>query len=522
MFDNISQRLPVNSPSSFSIAFFAFTAFMAFGGLVWGILCLVFSFYFESSIPFGYVILSIVNIGIWVNKNNFKTARVIQVTSSILLPFIFQWMLGGFVATGGVMLWSLLALIALLTFYPYDKVWYWLTVFILLSGISIMFDLQFGRQVPKSLQGNTVRYTLLAINYGMIASMLFFLGRYFIILQRKAYESISLKNIELVKSEKEREMAYQEVVASEEELRQSTEELQITNEQLEKFQNELKKAIVREQSTKKELEKAKDSVIAKKNENILSSLRYAKRIQSLLLPEEKVLYNYLPESFIFYQPKDIVSGDFYWFSPGIDEIIIAAVDCTGHGVPGAITSMIGIEQITEIVQLYNIREVDKVLHTLHSGVKNILKQDTSGNKDGMDMALCKVMLKEKKIEFSGAKNPIIYIQDNEEGKPELNIIKGSKLPIAGGYPKHNRDFIKHTIDISKPTACYLFTDGFQDQFGGEHDQKFMIKALKELLLKIYQLPMQEQKNILEQTISNWMEVANQEQIDDMLIIGFKV
>lgn len=263
--------------------------------------------------------------------------------------------------------------------------------------------------------------------------------------------------------------------------------------------------------------------LEKKNNDITASIRYAQRIQAAMLPDfAKIKADYL-DSFVFFKPRDIVSGDFYWFSQNLpnDRLLITAVDCTGHGVPGAFMSFIGMEQLTEIVNVMKITEADQILNHLHQGVMDILKTDDRSIKDGMDMALCIIDPHHKTIDFAGAKNPLIAVQNGE-----LQHIKGDKLAIADKYLDQTT-FTKHTIEISSPTTCYLFTDGFQDQFGGPYSKKFMKRKFRELLFSIHHHPIKTQKQILSDTLRNWMSFPvkygeTHRQIDDILVIGFKV
>jgi len=281
-------------------------------------------------------------------------------------------------------------------------------------------------------------------------------------------------------------------------------------------------------------------VIQHQHSNISNSINYAKRIQGAMLPDEKALNYLVNESFVLFKPRDVVSGDFYWFyniktgsnlneydvenATGVTElpnaeksrkIIVSAVDCTGHGVPGALMSMIGYNLLNMIASR-DIFEVDKILTELHKNVRFALQQYKNENNDGMDMSLCVIDKDKKTIEFAGAKNPLVYIQDGE-----LFHIKGDIHPIGGSQGKSKRTFTKHTISIEKPTTIYLFSDGYSDQFGGPEKKKFMIKNFKELLLKIHTMPFDEQKNILDKTIEDW-KGGHEKQLDDILVMGMKV
>ncbi len=284
--------------------------------------------------------------------------------------------------------------------------------------------------------------------------------------------------------------------------------------------------------------------ISKQNLNITQSINYAKGIQQAMLPHIENLNSLIPESFILFKPRDVVSGDFYWFKEvdsksdiykvmnlfkktsdkekkeqvptnNLDKkILISAVDCTGHGVPGAFMSMIGYNLLDEIIDK-GINKPNLILEEMHRGVRFSLKQDTTDNKDGMDMALCVYSKKDNLIEFSGAKNPLIYIRNNE-----IFQIKGDNNPI-GGLQSSDIKFTSHKIEITEPTWFYIFSDGFVDQFGGPDGRKFMIKNFRKFLLEIHERPMDEQKEILDVTFEGW-KGSDFQQIDDILVMGFKL
>lgn len=257
-----------------------------------------------------------------------------------------------------------------------------------------------------------------------------------------------------------------------------------------------------------------NEIINKKNEDITASINYAFRIQSASLPNLNEIQSQLTDSFILLRPKGIVSGDFYWFTKIENKIIIAAVDCTGHGVPGGFMSLIGIQSLSEIVNQNKITEPDLILEHLNEKVHKILKQDSTNNQDGMDMALCVIDKTKKELYFAGAKNPLIYIQNNKIVK-----IKGDKKSIGGKQwvsEKHK----KHTVKFDVSTSFYIFSDGYQDQFGGKNNRKFMVKNMQKIFLENHNLPMEKQKTIYIETLNNWMKTT--QQVDDILIIGFKL
>lgn len=274
-------------------------------------------------------------------------------------------------------------------------------------------------------------------------------------------------------------------------------------------------------------------LIQHQHENITKSINYAQRIQNAMLPTEHNLAQLIPDSFILFKPKDIVSGDFYWFYNAetgktiseldpdqtaeyqAQKIIIAAVDCTGHGVPGAFMSMIGYN-LLDMIASKNTHEPHLILSELNRSVQHALQQQKSNNKDGMDMAICTIDKANKTIEFAGAKNPMIVIKNGN-----LEVFKGDKDPVGGAQGNEHRTYTKHTIRMDEPTTLYLFSDGYEDQFGGTEGKKFMIKKLKDLLLEIHQKPFEEQKEILDHTIEAW-KGTKEKQIDDILIIGMRV
>jgi len=272
------------------------------------------------------------------------------------------------------------------------------------------------------------------------------------------------------------------------------------------------------------------------NKNIMQSINYAQRIQEAMMPKQDLMQSLFKESFIFFKPRDIVSGDFYWFkevqpkrngvkNPSIPiknsdsetvsdkKFIVSAVDCTGHGVPGAFMSMLGYNLLNDIVGK-GVIEPNEILSQLHNGIRTSLNQDATQNRDGMDMALCVIDPENKTMEYAGAQNPLIYIQDGK-----LYRVRGNKFPV-GGFQVEHHHYTKHVIKVDKPTTCYIFSDGFHDQFGGPQSRKFMTKNFRDLLYEIYQMPMEEQKNILELVINEWM--GDNEQTDDILIIGFQL
>jgi ligand-binding sensor domain-containing protein/serine phosphatase RsbU (regulator of sigma subunit) len=257
---------------------------------------------------------------------------------------------------------------------------------------------------------------------------------------------------------------------------------------------------------------AQKEELAQKNKDITDSIRYAKRIQFAILPEKSPF----PETFILFKPKDIVSGDFYWFTEVGDKEFFSAVDCTGHGVPGAFMSIIGHNSLTKIVREYGILEPGKILTQLNKEVIETLHQRTDSGDvyDGMDLALVSYDRKEGQLEYSGAFNPLYLIRNGE-----IQETKANKLSIGRSSLNTEVEFTNHRFEMKKGDTVYLFSDGYADQFGGELMKKFKYKNLKELILKIQPETMDNQRAIMDQTIEQWR--GDVEQVDDILVIGRK-
>jgi len=284
-----------------------------------------------------------------------------------------------------------------------------------------------------------------------------------------------------------------------------------------------------QQSSEIELQKnqieEKSKIIEQKNVETEQSILYAKRIQFAILPPTHEIQSHLTNFFILYKPKDIVSGDFYFFSDlhtnHKKDIIIAAVDCTGHGVPGAFMSMVGNEKLKDAVDMSH--EPGKILQELNKGIKSALRQsgDATSTRDGMDVSLCAIptALNNKnnaQVKYAGANRPLWIIKNNTN---EVEEIKATKHAI-GGLTADDQVFEEHQIDLQKGDTFYLFSDGYADQFGGPNRKKLMTKKFKEILVSIQNLSMPKQQEYLGNFIEEWR--GNNEQIDDILVIGVRV
>ena len=288
-------------------------------------------------------------------------------------------------------------------------------------------------------------------------------------------------------------------------------------EELESYYNELEQKV---KDRTAEVVQQKE-VIESKNKHIMDSIRYAKRIQNAILPPDKYVKQLLPNSFILYKPKDIVSGDFYWMTKKSNLVIYAAVDCTGHGVPGAFMSIVGNNQLNYAIDVKKARSASEILDHLNRGVVDTLReQGTEGRtmskvKDGMDLALCVIDTKNMKLEFAGANNPLCLVRDGE-----MIQIKGNRMAIGGNFDEELPKFTNHEMDLKKGDVIYTFSDGYPDQFGGSDGRKFMVKKFRQLLVEIHQNPIEEQEQMLEDILEKWK--GKEEQIDDIIVIGVKI
>jgi serine phosphatase RsbU (regulator of sigma subunit) len=296
------------------------------------------------------------------------------------------------------------------------------------------------------------------------------------------------------------------------------------------------------QEQKAEIEAQRDLSV-KQEKEITSSINYASRIQHAMLPAETLFEENFDEHFIFFRPRDIVSGDFYWVRKIEDTLIIVAADCTGHGVPGAFVSMLGISILNKIRIQTNKTRAGEILDVLREEIKFALKQTGKDHelRDGMDLSLCLINLKSKELQFAGANNHLYIITKNKLSSSTLEVltqnpaisifsetadinsnflieIKADMQPI--GIYRKEYSFNTHTFNIHEGDKIYMFSDGFVDQFGGEKGHKFRSKYFKELLLKIQKENLAKQCNIIENTFDSWKK--DRKQIDDVLVMGIKI
>jgi serine phosphatase RsbU (regulator of sigma subunit)/Tfp pilus assembly protein PilF len=273
------------------------------------------------------------------------------------------------------------------------------------------------------------------------------------------------------------------------------------------------KKIIEEKNRETEFQK---KIIEEKNKDITDSINYAKRIQQAKLPAKEEIYHWFPRSFVLFKPKDIVSGDFYFFRKTDRSLFIAAADCTGHGVPGAFMSLIASEKLEEAITLST--DTSEILKHVNRGIRNSLHQSLSNEstRDGMDIALCSVDPANLIMKFSGANRPVWIIRN---GNSEVEEISATRKAI-GGLTEDHQEFETHELKLQSGDTFYLFSDGYSDTTGGEKGKKLKTKKFKEILLSIQGKDMREQEKYLENFIETWK--AGMEQIDDILVIGVRI
>lgn len=271
----------------------------------------------------------------------------------------------------------------------------------------------------------------------------------------------------------------------------------------------------------KVVERTKDlqlqkEIVEEKNKEIVDSINYAQRLQNAILPPLEKVKQALPQSFILFKPKDIVSGDFYWMTEKDGRVIIAAVDCTGHGVPGAMVSVVGANSLDRCVNEFGLREPAEIMDKLTDLVVETFDTHNGQDvKDGMDMSMCSIDVKKKHVLWAGANNPLWIVKHSTI---ELEEIKANKQPI--GQFSHRQDFVNHEVQLEEGDCIYLFSDGYPDQFGGPKGKKLKYSTLKTILVGLHERSMIEQKSVLDSEFENWK--GDLEQIDDVCMIGIRM
>jgi len=273
--------------------------------------------------------------------------------------------------------------------------------------------------------------------------------------------------------------------------------------------------LLREKQQDFQLIESQKAELELKDKDITDSLIYAQRIQEALLPSEAYFRRHFKDSFILFKPKNIVSGDFYWIGEKKDKIFIVAADCTGHGVPGALMSMIGLELIEKTINEDIVDLPSRILAVMNKSLeKTFSREKNIGTiiRDGMDLGICIIDAKTKKMRYAGSFFPLYLVR-------EENLIETMADKIIIGMNPNDIPYIDHEIDLEENDIFYIFSDGYVDQFGGTENKKFMYRRFRHLLLTIHGFPVDDQKAILEENIKTWM--GSNEQVDDMMVIGFR-
>jgi serine phosphatase RsbU (regulator of sigma subunit) len=258
--------------------------------------------------------------------------------------------------------------------------------------------------------------------------------------------------------------------------------------------------------------------IADQRKEIMDSIHYAKHIQYAVMHDPTLNHEIISDHFLFFRPRDIVSGDFYWATRRGNKSVVVAADCTGHGVPGAFLSMLGISFLNEIVLKLGVVIASKIIDELRYNIKTIMSRTNAygEQRDGMDMALCIIDYDTMKLQYSGAYNPLYIVRNGE-----LIEYTADKMPVGIHlYVDEEKKFTNHEISLQNDDMLYMFTDGFIDQFGGTRDTKFKSRPFEQLLTKIATLPTEEQKDILTLTHDQWKGTGYK--VDDILVIGIRI
>jgi len=454
-FQRAASRSSLSKAEELQKQFFKYlSGGMAVGALVWGLIAVYFELYAAATIPGAFIVLTYVNFKLCCDKGQLNLAFNIQTLTSVALPIAFQTMLGGYQATGAVMLWSLVSLMGAMTFQQRNIIYGWFAVFVSLMLWAVLNEDWISKENGGQVDGAGA--ILFSINIVMISSILFGLSRYFIVMQQK-----------------------------------------------------MRKAIVNRSNAIKEVNRE----VKTQNSEIVQSIRYAQNLQSNILPREHKLKDAFQDYFILFKPKDVVSGDFYWFAEEQGLKFFATIDCTGHGVPGAFMSMMAYNLINEVVRGQRVLKTNEILERLNHAVIRSLKQQATGNQDGMDLSIVCIDESKKEIAFSGARSHLFVTQP--DGSSEM--YRGDRLSIGGVHRSLIETFKVTTIPYQTGTMIYMATDGITDQFGGENNKKFGQKQLTAWFKQQSKVNMRHQQFSLEQTLEHWQ--GQEAQIDDILVVG---
>jgi serine phosphatase RsbU (regulator of sigma subunit) len=333
----------------------------------------------------------------------------------------------------------------------------------------------------------------------------------------KAFKKSSINHIKLQKTFRENELQRQKLEELLAELQEKNQTMETQFHEIMTQRNYIEQQHEEIQSQRDMALKQRDK-IAEQQEEINDNIQYASRIQQALFPQKELMDALLPKHFVLNKPKDVVSGDFYWISQNRSKTVVAVSDCTGHGISGAMMSMLGTAFLNEIINKNDVTNSSLVLEQLRERVISTLHQDISKNieysRDGMDISVCILDIIDYSLEYSGANNPIYLIRNGE-----LFEYKADKMPI-GIHEFYNEPFHTHKIELIIGDSIYMFSDGFADQFGGSKGKKLKYKNFKNILVELEQTPLENRSSKLNKIFEDWR--GEQEQIDDVLVIGFTI
>lgn len=428
--------------------------FKSFGCIVWILMYYNLGFTVASKFPLAYLLILITTTYYLYKTKKFNVALNIFTFFILVVPFLLQVVMGGFVNSGAVILWSLLAPTGALFFKGKKSGLLWFAAFLALCVVSAFYKLDIAEPVVVS---DVIIKFFFLMNVIVVSGFLLYTIAYFKELTSKQNNELELnyKNIE----------------------------------------------------TQKQL-------VENKNREITDSIEYALRIQNAILPSAAIVKQNLGNSFIYYRPKDIVAGDFYWIEKTNDTVLFAACDCTGHGVPGAMVSVICHNALNRAVREFGLKKPSEILDKTAEIVIEHFSKSEEDIKDGMDVSLCSYNSKTKVLEWAGANNPLWLLQNGD-----FIEVKADKQPI--GMSDSRKPFTNHTFELSNSDTIYLFSDGVTDQFGGSTGKKKLTKKrFREFILSIQEREMEDQGIALEKFVKDYRKTIDQ--IDDMLVIGVKI
>jgi serine phosphatase RsbU (regulator of sigma subunit) len=461
---------------------------MGLGGLLFGGVCAILHLYVVSYIPLIYVGLLIFNFIYFQLSKNFRVASFIQILLTILVPLSFYLTFGQAIPSGMIVLWILLPLVCSIVVVGLKNTVNW---FIFVS-VFYLFSVFFGDSITSAsidVKQNVVDL-FFDLNAIMISGILIGIMVFFIKNREKEHDKLQKLTASLERMVEKRTI----------QLKENIEELKVTEEELLQNNEELVSLNENIEEQKRKIQKIHD--------NLNESINVAKTIQEALLTKSELIDTFLGDYFILFEPKDQVSGDFYYLNKTENRLAFTVADCTGHGVPGGFLTALSISYLHEIIRRKDIDKPAQALELLRDRFIEL----GLGMHFGLDMALCMIDTQTNIMHYSGAFNSLIIIRDNE-----LMEFKADKIPVSFYFIEEN--FSNQEIELKNNDIIYLFSDGYKDQFGGANNRKFSTKRFKDLLLEIHTKPMCLQKEILINTLSNWKKGLDQ--LDDITILSIK-